>query len=139
MFHWLTQWFRGSRPATALGQAHMTFGQTSVGRSFSRTRLLLKKQLWVWPIIAVVLLAAIGYSVSSAIEQTMKANLRSELQTLLNVECSMLETWLAVQEANADSLAEDQQVRAVALEILAASHPPLTDTTLPAADPLLPA
>lgn len=103
----------------------MTFGQTSVGRSISRTGLFLKKQLWIWPIIAVVVLAAIGYIVKSAIERTMKASLQSELQTLLSVERSMLETWLKVQEANAESLANDQQIRAAVAEILAASQPSL--------------
>lgn len=130
MFSWLTRWFRPSVQAGAV-QAHMTFGQTSVGRSMSRTRLFLKKQLWVWPIIAVVLLSGIGWAVSSAIERTMKENLRSELQTLLSVERSMLETWLKVQEANAESLANDQQIRAAATEILAAAQPALTDDAPP--------
>lgn len=105
----------------------MTFGKTSLGRSISRTGVFFKKQLWVWPIIAIVLLAAIGWTVSSAIERTIKENLRSELQTLLTVERSMLETWLRVQEANAEALANDQQIRSVALEILAAAHPVAID------------
>ncbi len=100
----------------------MTFGQTSVGRSLSRTRLLLKKQLWIWPIIAVVLLAAVGYGIRSAIERTMKESLQSQLQTTLNIERSMLETWLKVQESNAESLANDKHVRDVAAEILAEAH-----------------
>ncbi len=97
----------------------MTFGQTSVGRTLSRTRLLLKKQLWIWPIIAVVLLAAVGYGIRSAIERTMKESLQSQLHTTLNIERSMLETWLKVQESNAESLANDKHVREVAAEILA--------------------
>lgn len=105
----------------------MTFGQTSVGRSMSQMHLFFKKQLWVWPIIAVVVLAGIGWWVSSAIERTMKENLSSELKTLVGVERSMLETWLKVQEANAESLANDQQIRTAATEILAATQPPLTD------------
>jgi serine/threonine protein kinase len=80
--------------------------------------LLLKKQLWIWPIIAVVLLAIIGYAIRAAIERTMKASLRSELQTLVSVEQSMLETWLKVQESNAESLANDQQVRETTTQIL---------------------
>ncbi len=114
-------------------QAHMTFGKTSIGRSISRTGVFFKKQLWIWPVIAIVLLSVIGWTVSSAIERTIKENLRSELQTLLNVERSMLETWLRVQEANAEALANDQQIRTVALEILAATDPTATeDETTPA-------
>jgi eukaryotic-like serine/threonine-protein kinase len=127
MFSWLTHWFRPARQSATAAQAHMTFGNTSVGRSIARTGLFLKKQLWIWPIIAVVLLAAIGWTVSSAIERTIKENLRSQLQTLLGVERSMLETWLKVQESNAESLANDQQIRDAATQLLAASQPQIED------------
>ena len=72
-----------------------------------------------------LVLAVIGLAMKSAIESTMKASLRSELQTLLNVERSMLETWLKVQQANAESLANDEQVREVAAQLIAATQPDL--------------
>src|SRR6476620_5160368 len=122
MLNWLRQWVRSSRGGPA-GQAHITFGGTSVGRSISRTGLLLKKQLWVWPIIAIVLLAVVGVGIRVAIERTMKASLRSQLQTLLGVERSMVETWLKVQEQNAESLANDQQIREIAAQLLEAAPP----------------
>ncbi len=100
----------------------MTFGATSVGRSLSRTSLFLKRQLWIWPIIAIVLLSVLGYAASSAIEQTIHENLESQLSALSNVERSMLETWLKVQEANAESLANDQQTRETAAQLLALSQ-----------------
>jgi tRNA A-37 threonylcarbamoyl transferase component Bud32 len=101
----------------------MTFGATSVGRTLSRTSLMLKRQLWICPIIAVVLLAAVGYGIRAAIERTIKGSLRSELQTLLNVERAMLETWLKVQESNAESLANDRLVREIAEEMVRANQP----------------
>jgi eukaryotic-like serine/threonine-protein kinase len=128
----MISWFNrllGRNPSDAsAGQGHITFGATSVGRTFSRTGLILKKQLWIWPIIAVVLLAIIGYGIRSAIERTMKASLQSELQTLLDIERSMLETWLKIQESNAQSLANDQQVRETAAQIITASQPALPAT-----------
>ena len=72
MFNWLSRLLRSSR-AGAPAQAHITFGSTSISRSISRTGLLLKKQLWIWPIIAVVLLACIGYALRVAIEAIMDA------------------------------------------------------------------
>ena len=99
----------------------MTFGQSSISRTVTRTRLFLKRQLWIWPIVAVVLLAVIGYGVSRAIQHTMEASLRSELQTLLSVERSMIEKWCKIQEANALTVANDQQVRKIIAEILAAA------------------
>jgi len=125
MFQRLLQWFRRASPAASAVGARLTFGATSVGRTISRTSLILKKQLWIWPIIAVVLLAAIGYGIRVAIERTMKASLQSQLETLLNVERSMLETWLKIQESNAESLANDQQVRQTTEQIVAATQPAL--------------
>jgi serine/threonine protein kinase len=118
----LNRVFRRSSSAGSPVQGHVTFGQSSLGRSISRTRLILKKQLWIWPIIAVVVLAIVGYGIHTAIQRTMQASLRSELTTLLNVQRSMLETWLKVQESNAESMANDQQIRAAATEILAATQ-----------------
>ena len=46
----------------------MTWAKSSVGRSISRTGVFLKKQIWIWPIIAVVLLSTIGLFVRRAIE-----------------------------------------------------------------------
>src|SRR5437868_4399210 len=111
MFDWLTRFFGSVRNPAAQAQAHMTFRQTSMGRSISRAGLILKKQLWIWPIIAVVVLATVGFGVRVAIERTMKESLRSELDALLTVEKAMLENWLKVQESSAESLANDQQIR----------------------------
>ena len=87
----------------------------------SRTGLLLKKQLWIWPIVAVVLLAIVGYAVSSSIHRTMEDNLRSELETLLTVERSMLEKWFKVQESSALTLANNQEIRKTVTQLLAAN------------------
>jgi eukaryotic-like serine/threonine-protein kinase len=122
MFTLLRRVFQRSTSTNRDGQAHLTFGKTSIGRSVSRTRLILKKQLWIWPIIAIVVLAAVGFGLRSAIERTMRENLQSQLETMLNVERSMLETWLRVQESHAESLANGQHVRDIAAEILKASQ-----------------
>lgn len=122
MFAWLSR-LLSPRTATTTGQGHLTFGATSVGRTITRTGLILKKQLWIWPIIAFVVLAIIGYGIRVAIERTMKASLQSELETVLSIERAMLETWLKVQESNATSLANDQQVRQLVQQISGASLP----------------
>lgn len=99
-------------------QAHMTWSSRSMSQSMTRAGLFLRKQLWVWPIIAVVLLSAVGFGVRSAIESTMKSNLSSQLQTLLNVETAMLETWLQIQTSNAESLANDARIRESVYKLL---------------------
>jgi eukaryotic-like serine/threonine-protein kinase len=98
-------------------QAHMTFAHTSMSRTVTRTRNFLKKQLWVWPIIAVILLSIAGYAVSDSINRTMKASLESELTTLIQVERAMLEKWFKVQETRALAIANDQTIRGLAAEL----------------------
>jgi len=112
--------------------AHMTWAARSVSHSLTSTRLFLKKQLWLWPIIAIVLLSAIGFGVHRAIEATMKANLRSELQTLLGVERAMLERWLTTQERNAEAMANDGETRKLVSELLSSAEPAEGQPTLDA-------
>src|SRR6185295_4396679 len=119
MHNLLQSLFLRTRSERNRAGAHMTFGQTSLGRTMSRTALLLKKQLWIWPIVAVVLLAIVGYAVSTSIRRTMEDTLYSELNTLLTVERSMLEKWLKVQESSALTLANGQEIRRTVTELLA--------------------
>jgi hypothetical protein len=56
----------------------MTWAKTSVGRSISRTGLFLKKQIWIWPIIAGVILSTLGLFVRWNIESVMRESLRSQ-------------------------------------------------------------
>ena len=116
----------------------MTWGGTRTGRSITRTAVLLRRQIWVFPLLAIVLLASMGYFVRSAIERTMKDNLKSQLETLLGVETSMLQTWFRVQEANAQAQANDAQIRRHVEDILKAADPdgqPLPDESGPVAVP----
>lgn len=93
----------------------------------SRTALVLKKQLWIWPIVALVLLGSIGYFARRSIHRTMNDNLRSELQTLLGVERAMAEKWFKSQEASATTLANDPEVRRLVNELVAAGSSPAGD------------
>lgn len=115
--------------------ANMTWAKSSLSASFHSTHVFLRRNLWIWPIIAVVVLAGVGYLVRSAIESTMRDNLRSGLQTLLDVEVAMLETWFQVQESNVQSVANSTEVRQItqvlinpqeASKILPQGNPPLT-------------
>lgn len=135
MVNWFTPFFRRTGLAGSAVEARTPFGNSSAVRAVSRTGLLLKKQLWVWPIIAVVLLAGVGYGIHIAIEQTMRSSLRSQLETLLNVERSMLETWLQIQESNAQSLANDAQVRELTTQLMATAQPAAGSTPRQAFEP----
>jgi tRNA A-37 threonylcarbamoyl transferase component Bud32 len=107
----------------------MTWAESRIGRSMSRTGVLLKTQTWIFPLLAIVVLACIGYFVRSAIERTMKNSLQSQLETLLSVETAMLKTWFKVQEANAQSQANDLQVRSHVEDLLKVVDPETPVTT----------
>lgn len=113
--------FRKSKAArSSHREVHMTWASTQIRTSVTRTRDFLRRRLWLWPIIAVVLLSIVGFTVRSAIEATMKNNLASALQTLLDLEVGMLKNWYAVQESNAESLANDSDFRDQVYALLAA-------------------
>src|SRR3954463_13756324 len=114
-------WFRNSTNHAPRQGPHMTFATSSVGRSVSRTGVFLRKQIWVWPIIAVVLLSVIGFIVRHQIETTMREGLESQLQTLVDLEKAMLNTWYKSQQSNAQSLANNIDVRQTVYPLLDAA------------------
>jgi hypothetical protein len=115
LFKWLRSSPNGdNRPAGA----HMTWARTSVGRTISRTGVFLKRQIWIWPILAVLLLSVIGLFVRRAIETTMRNSLKSELQTVVDLEAAMLSTWYQVQRSNAESLANNVDIRQTVYPLL---------------------
>jgi hypothetical protein len=124
--------FRRSKKTDHL--AHMTFASRSFSRTLSRTGLFFKKRIWIWPIFATVLLSIVAFGIRSAIESTMKANLKSQLQTLLNVEVGMLQSWLQVQISNASALANNLTIRESVYKLLEA-HENRNTTAGPAGVP----
>jgi eukaryotic-like serine/threonine-protein kinase len=124
-----------SRAGASTYHANMTWATRSVSRTLKTTGVFLRQQIWLWPIIAVVLLATLGLFVRFAIERTMKASLVSELQTLRDVEVAMLRTWLSSQEQNAESLANATAIRQLTTKLLEGNDPEaaqaLTDAIAP--------
>jgi tRNA A-37 threonylcarbamoyl transferase component Bud32 len=110
---------RKQRPSDHPAGIHMTFAQSSVVHSVTRTAIMLRKQTWIFPIAAIIALSLLAFGVRRAIEATMKANLKSQLQTLLNVEKEMLETWFNVQCSTAETAANDMQVREAIYDLIA--------------------
>lgn len=114
--------FRKSSPAASMAgsqaAAKMTWARASLSGSLQATNVFLRRNLWIWPIIAVSLLASVAWLVGSAIETTMRDTLRSSLQTLLSVEVAMLKTWFQVQESNVQSAANSTEVRRITQQLL---------------------
>jgi serine/threonine protein kinase len=101
-----------------------------MGRSMSRTQVFLRKQIWIFPLLAIIALSALAYFVDGSIESTMKENVKSQLQTLLTVEEEMLTSWFEVQEANANTMANDPVVRGIVHNMLIEIDPAIKQNDL---------
>jgi hypothetical protein len=76
-----------------------------VRRSAAVTNLFLQKNLWIWPLLAAVLLAGIAYWLRAHVEQSMKASLADQLQVILAADVAALKQWLASQRSNVETAA----------------------------------
>jgi hypothetical protein len=59
----------------------MTWASKSLNTAVSRTGVFLRKQIWIWPIVATILLGTIGLFVNQSISRAMRANMQSQLET----------------------------------------------------------
>lgn len=82
---------------------YLSIAKSRIGASITSVGLVLNRQLWVWPIIAVVLLASAGYGAGSANSRILNANLESQLQTLRGVETSVRHTLSQDQQSTTET------------------------------------
>lgn len=123
MWSTIKQWWTEPKEKKDEGRmAHMTFARTTMGDRIHRTTLLLRRQLWLWPMLAVLVLSLIGYLITRSIRLTMEANLKSQLTTLLEVEKSMVLKWLSQQEISARTLANQSDLRQHAEQLVKTSR-----------------
>jgi eukaryotic-like serine/threonine-protein kinase len=73
--------------------------------SLGAAQQFLRRQLWIWPIIAAVLLALIGWWVNRSVEAAMQDSLKEDLTTLLAADVVGLKIWFHEQIVNATALA----------------------------------
>ena len=90
----------------------------------SSTRLqttgkFLRHQLWIWPVIAAVLIAAAYWWVTDAIESAMLRQRASDLNAMVDSSVTALRTWMGEQKVNVQLVADDEQLRPLVAELLA--------------------
>lgn len=111
-----------SQPATA---------DFHLGSPEIKTRVLLRRRVWIWPLLAAVAMAGVGYWIRTAVESALQTTLAAELRTLLDADVAALRIWLKQQETNAQTVANDRDVQHVVEQILAlADSPEGTDSAL---------
>jgi eukaryotic-like serine/threonine-protein kinase len=121
----------------------MHFSITAIsGRTFSAslssTRLFLRRQLWIWPIVAAVVLGIIGWFMHSSVEGALKRSMAANLRTILNADVTALKIWLEEEKVYAKTVAAAPRIRTHIGELLGlATRPSQTESTLLQAQALL--
>lgn len=77
----------------------------------------LGRRLWIWPILAAIVLLGVGLYLRSMLEENLQSSVRTSLETILNADVAALRTWLESQEAQAEVAASDAQVRASIIDL----------------------
>jgi hypothetical protein len=85
-------------------QKHLS-GVSGFSRSLGPTRIALRRQLWIWPVVAALLLGGVGWLVHRSVENAMRENLAGELTTILNADVEALRQWTKDQTGIARALA----------------------------------
>jgi serine/threonine protein kinase len=95
-----------------------------VSRSIHATRLFFRRQLWIWPIVAAVILGLSSYFVRGVVESEVKKNLAAELQTILNADVAALEIWLEGNKRSVTTIVSDPNVYEPIIELVELSRSP---------------
>ena len=91
---------------------------SSVASVLMRTRGFLRTQLWVWPLVAAVVLAFIGVWLRVKMEGATKQQIADMLQTILNANTEALRAWSVTMKSEAEDIAEDDRVRELVTSLI---------------------
>jgi hypothetical protein len=80
---------------------------------------MVRRHLWIVPLIAIIGLIVAATWVRSRMERAIREQLQSELTTLLRADVEALQLWMRLQQDSATIVAHDQKVRQLVLELVA--------------------
>lgn len=82
----------------------------------------MRRHLWIWPLVAMVILAFVGLWIRGRMEGAIKTQLAGNLKTILAANTEALRAWTGTMKAQAELLADDDRVRELAAELLKVSQ-----------------
>src|SRR5262245_44054176 len=97
---------------------------SSLVRSVSSMGRAMRRQFWIWPLVAVVGLGALGWWTRRVVDDTLKRQLAGQLQTLLDTDVTALENWLKAQEDDAAETAAISQVKDLIAQLIEVAASP---------------
>ncbi|HWA99875.1 MAG TPA: serine/threonine protein kinase [Pirellulales bacterium] len=83
------------------------------------TGRFLRRQLWLWPILAALLLGGTGYGVHWWVEDAVRSQRAADLNAIVDATATAVRVWMAEQRTTAQLLADDEQLRPAISELLA--------------------
>jgi tRNA A-37 threonylcarbamoyl transferase component Bud32 len=95
-----------------------TSSVATVASVLLHTRGFLRTQLWVWPLVAAVILIFIGSWLRVKMETAVKQQVSETLQTVLNANTEALRFWSVTMKLDAQDLGEDERVRGLVAGLL---------------------
>src|SRR5208283_4134766 len=105
---------------------------SSVASVLTRTQGFLRTQLWVWPLVAALVLAFLGVWLRVKMEGATKQQIADTLQTILNANAEALRAWASDMRSDAEDIAEDDHLRELVVSLIrqAKSSPQVQATLL---------
>jgi eukaryotic-like serine/threonine-protein kinase len=88
------------------------------GSALQATAKFVRRQFWIWPIVAACLLGLIGWSIMSSVENMLRENQASEMQATLDSDVVALREWMRTQNITADLLADSEGLHQAVGELL---------------------
>src|SRR5207245_2673015 len=122
---------RGSPMETSKHIRKQLTGISGFSHSLGATRTVFRRQLWIWPVLAALLLGGVSWLVHRSVEDAMREKLAGELTTIVNADVEALRLWTKDQTAIARALARTSVLQPPIRELLAiASRPDVTPGAL---------
>src|SRR5258705_6349244 len=90
----------------------------SLSSILSRTQGLMRRHLWIWPLVALVILAFVGLWIRGRMEGAIKSQLAGNLKTILAANTEALRAWAVTMKSQAELFAGDDRVRELTGELV---------------------
>src|SRR6185369_3734438 len=95
----VSRWFSGASRVLATGR-------------------FLRRHLWAWPLVAAVVLGAIGWWVHHAVEDALRRQRAIDLNTMVDASVTAVRVWMSEQRINVELIAGDEQLQPPVAELL---------------------
>jgi hypothetical protein len=104
-------------PSASPANSRLRTLKDSVLRSLGITRIRFLRQLWVRPLVAILVLSVPAYFVMRAMDRVLEGELKSNLQTILAADVAALRAWMTSEQKVAVTAAEDRGVSRLVSEL----------------------